>query len=204
MVCITHAKEIPPTPTGVSDDAVGRFTFAVRCTDGVTCVSCRTEIGTHALAQALNAPRAPLPDHWLDRAIALSGDHTRSAAEKREDAALPPSLTPAEVAREFLRRVEKEPKESVPIGPSSWMREPDYVSGWSVNCRRTEYTATGAGSHRYNLPCLISTEGELLGPMLAEGDRQGSDWWVVPEHDIELDRLVVGVANLLVMSAFTI
>jgi hypothetical protein len=203
MLCDVHATEIPPAPTGVSNNAVGQFTLAVRSTDGVCCEACRSEIGRNALQQALAAPRAPLPAHWLDRAIALSSDHTRSEAEKIDDAALPASLTAAEVAREFLRRIEKQPRESVPIGPSSWLRPPEHVSGWTVNCRRTEYTSAGAGAKRYKLPCLISVEGELLGPMLEEGDRQGAMWWVVPESDIELSRLVSGVAQILVLSAFT-
>ena len=203
MVCAVHAREIPAPPIGLSDDAVGSFSIAVLRVDGVTCTSCRAEIGSQALSAALGAPRSQLPDHWLDRAIALSGDHTRSDAEKREDAALPNSLTVSDVAKEFLRRIETQPSESVPIGGSSWLRPPDYVSGWTVNCRRTQYTATGAGSVRYYLPCLISTEGELLGPFLEDGDRQGSVWWIVPDDDIELDRLVIGVANLLLMSTFT-
>jgi hypothetical protein len=194
---------MPPAPSGVSNDAVGQFTLAVRSTDGACCEACRAEIGHHALKQALAAPRAPLPSHWLDRAIALSGDHTRSAAEKLTDAGLPASLTAAQVAEEFLRRIEKAPRESVPLGPSSWLRPPDYVAGWTVNCRRTEYTSAGAGGERYTLPCLISVEGELLGPMLEDGDRQGAMWWVVPESDIELHRLVSGVAQILVLSTFT-
>jgi len=202
-LCEAHATAMPPAPTGVSNDAIGQFTLAVRSTDGVYCEGCRGEIGRRALKQALAAPRAPLPAHWLDRAIALSDDHTRSEAEKLDDAALPASLTATEVAQEFLRRIEKEPRESVPIGPSSWLRPPDYVFGWTVNCRRTEYTSGGAGAKRYRLPCLISVEGELLGPMLEDGDRQGAMWWVVPESDIELPRLVNGVAQILVLSAFT-
>lgn len=194
---------MPPAPTGVSDDAIGYFTLAVRGTAGTHCEACRVEIGRHALQQVLDAPRAPLPDHWLDRAIALSGDHTRSEAEKLDDAGLPASLTAVQVAEEFLRRMTKQPRESVPIGPSSWLRPPDYVSGWTVDCRRTEYTSGGAGAERYKLPCLISVEGELLGPMLEDGDRQGAMWWVVPESDIELSRLVNGVAHILVLSAFT-
>ncbi|MEA2184867.1 MAG: hypothetical protein QOD83_3416 [Solirubrobacteraceae bacterium] len=202
MLCDVHASEMPATPSGISNDAAGHFTLAVRATDGVHCEACRSEIGRSALQRVLAAPRASLPEHWLDRAIALSSDHTRSEAEKLDDAGLPASLTAAEVAREFLRRMEKQPRESVPIGPSSWLRPPDYVSGWTVNCRRTEYTAGGAGAQRYKLPCLISVDGELLGPML-EGDRQGAMWWVVPESDIELPRLVNGVAQILVLSAFT-
>lgn len=202
-LCEVHAAEMPATPTGVSDDAIGLFTAAVRRNDGAYCGPCRTEIGEHVLQQVLKAPRAPLPQHWLDRAIALSGDHSRSEAEKLDDAALPASLTPAQVAQEFLRRIEREPRESVPIGPSSWLRPPDYVSGWTVDCRRTEYTAKGADSQRYRLPCLISVEGELLGPMLEDGNRHGAMWWVVPESDIELPRMVSGVANILVLSTFT-
>ncbi|HEX8156065.1 MAG TPA: hypothetical protein VF526_01660 [Solirubrobacteraceae bacterium] len=200
-----HASEMPATPSGISNDAAGQFMLAVRSTNGVHCEPCRSEIGHHALRRVLSAPRAALPDHWLDRAIALSSDHTRSEAEKLDDAALPASLTASEVAREFLRRIEKEPRERVPVGPSSWLRPPDYVSGWTVNCRRTEYTAGGDDddAKRYRLPCLISVEGELFGPMLEQGDRKGAMWRVVPESDIELPRLVIGVAHILVLAAFT-
>jgi len=199
-LCDTHASELPPTPTGVSADALGHWILAVRATNGAHCRSCRAEIGNHALQQVYDAPRAPLPNHWLDRAIALSSDHSRSEDEKVADAGLPQSLTPAEVAREFLGRIERQPVEQVPVGPISRLRGPDYVSGWSVDCRRTEYASAGGGA-RYPLPCLISVDGELLGPLLEEGQR-GEAWWVVPDADIELPRLVTAVAQILVLSAF--
>ncbi|HEV2784834.1 MAG TPA: hypothetical protein VGV67_00485 [Solirubrobacteraceae bacterium] len=202
MVCDTHSRLLPDPPEGISPDALSRYEIAIRG-GGPLCESCRADIGSQALAQAINAPRAPLPEHWLDRAIALSGDQTRSELEKIEDAALPSGLTASEVAAEFLRRIGRTPQERVPISPPSFLRSPEYVEGWSVDCRRTEYTAaTGTGRVRYRLPCLISTTGELLGPALEEGDRHGQTWWVVPETDIELSRLVTGVAQLLLLSRF--
>ncbi|MDP8968097.1 MAG: hypothetical protein M3N04_05815, partial [Actinomycetota bacterium] len=170
---------------------------------GPYCEGCRADIGSYALAQATNAPRAQLPEHWLDRAMALNGDQTRSDLEKLEDAALPSTLTARDVAHEFLRRIGQQPQKRVPISPPSIMRSPEYVEGWSVDCRRTEYVAAGGPAARYPLPCLISTEGELLGPALEEGERHGQTWWVVPESDIELPRLVRNVARLLLLSAFS-
>jgi len=202
MLCEAHMRALPRPPEGISADALGRFELAIR-TGGPRCEPCRADAGGHALAQAISAPRAPLPEHWLDRAIALNGDQTRSAAEKLEDADLPASLTPTDVAREFLRRVEHRPQERVPISPPKMMRTPDFVEGWSIDCRRTQYTAAGGDGARYPLPCLISTEGELLGPALEEGDRHGQTWWIVPDADIELSRLVTGVAQLLLLSVFT-
>lgn len=202
MLCDTHARTLPPAPEGVSADAIGRFEIAIR-TGGPQCEPCRADRGSAALAQAISAPRTALPEHWLDRAIALRGDDTRSDAEKLEDADLPPSLTAKEVAQEFLRRIGQQPIERVPISPPSMLRTPEFVEGWSVDCRRTEYTAGGGDGARYPLPCLISTEGELLGPALEDGDRHGQTWWVVPESDIELARLVKGVAQLLELSAFS-
>jgi hypothetical protein len=201
MVCDTHSRTLPDPPEGVSPDALSRFEIAIRA-GGPYCEACRADIGSYALAQAINAPRAPLPEHWLDRAIALSSDQTRSDLEKLEDADLPPTLTPKDVAQEFLRRIGQQPSERVPISPPTLMRSPEFVHGWSVDCRRTEYTAAGGPSARYPLPCLISTEGELLGPALEEGERHGPTWWVVPDSDIELARLVRGVAQLLLLSAF--
>ena len=201
MVCDTHSRLLPNAPEGVSPNALSRFEIAIRV-GGPYCEACRADIGSYALAQATNAPRAPLPEHWLDRAIALNGDQTRSDLEKLEDAALPSSLTARDVAQEFLRRIGQEPRERVPISPPKIMRAPDYVAGWSVDCRRTEYATAGGPAARYPLPCLISTEGELLGPALEEGERQGQTWWVVPESDIELARLVRSVAQLLLLSAF--
>jgi len=201
MVCHTHARMLPDAPDGISPDALSRFEIAIRA-GGPYCESCRADIGSYALAQAINAPRAQLPEHWLDRAIALNGDQTRSDLEKLEDADLPASLTPKDVAQEFLRRIGQRPIERVPISPPTLMRSPEFVEGWSVDCRRTEYSAAGGPSARYSLPCLISTEGELLGPALEEGERHGQTWWVVPDSDIELARLVRGVAQLLLLSAF--
>ena len=202
MVCDTHSRLLPDPPEGISPDALGRFEIAIRA-GGPLCESCRADIGSQALAQAINAPRAPLPEHWLDRAIALNGDRTRSELEKVEDASLPPGLTASQVAAEFLRRIGQTPQERVPISPPSFLRSPEYVEGWSVDCRRTEYTtATNAGRVRYRLPCLIATTGELLGPALEDGDRHGQTWWVVPDSDIELPRLVRSVAQLLLLSEF--
>ncbi|CAA9478079.1 MAG: hypothetical protein AVDCRST_MAG67-667 [uncultured Solirubrobacteraceae bacterium] len=201
MVCDTHARLLPDAPEGISADALSRFEIAIRA-GGPYCENCRADIGSVALAKATNAPRAQLPEHWLDRAIALNGDQTRSNLEKLEDADLPATLTAKDVAAEFLRRIGQQPSERVPISPPSFMRTPEFVAGWSVDCRRTQYTAAGGPQARYPLPCLISTEGELLGPVLEEGDRHGQTWWIVPESDIELSRLVKGVAQLLLLSAF--
>lgn len=200
MLCDTHARMLPDAPEGISPDALSRFEIAIRA-GGPFCEPCRADIGSQALAQAINTPRAPLPEHWLDRAIALNSDGTRSDLEKREDAGLPSTLTPTDVAAEFLRRIGQPPHERVPISPASIMRAPDFAEGWSVDCRRTEYKA-GDGRARYRLPCLISTQGELLGPSLDDGERQGQTWWIVPEADIELPRLVTAVAQLLLLSAF--
>jgi hypothetical protein len=180
---------------------MGRYELAIRLADGPHCEGCRADMGNRALEQINNAPRAPLPEHWLDRAIALSGDQTRSEDEKRRDADLPGSLTAKDVAAEFLRRIERPAQEQVPVSPPSIMRTPDYREGWSVECRRTEYTVSGPGAGRYRLPCLVSVDGDLLGPAL-ENDKPGPTWWIVPETEIELSMLVTSVAQLLVLSAF--
>ncbi|MGH2900048.1 MAG: hypothetical protein ACRDMZ_15340 [Solirubrobacteraceae bacterium] len=200
MLCDSHARLLPPAPAGVSPDALSRFEIAIRA-GGPYCQGCRTDIGSFALAQATSVPRAPLPEHWLDRAIALNGDQSRSPLEKLEDAELPATLNASEVAQEFLHRIGRQPTERVPISPPKMMRNPDYAEGWSVDCRRTQYVA-GASNARYSLPCLISTVGELLGPTLDADDRHGPTWRLVPESDIELARLVTGVAQLLLLSAF--
>ncbi len=201
MLCDTHVRAYPVPPEGISPDALSRFQIAIRA-GGPYCEHCRADLGSHALAQAINAPRALLPEHWLDRAIALRDDETRSELEKLEDLDLPASLTASDVAREFLRRISTSPQERVPISPPSMMRIPEFVEGWSLDCRRTQYTAVGAAGGRFTLPCLISTEGEMLGPVLEEGDRHGPTWWIVPDSDIDLPRLVTGVAQLLTLSAF--
>jgi len=201
-LCDEHARTLPPAPAGISEHALGRFELAIRMANGAHCESCRAEIGRQALAQADNAPRAMLPDHWLDRAIALSGDQTRNIQEKLNDANLPSSLTSKDVAQEFLRRIERQPQERVPISPPSIMRNPDYAEGWTVDCRRTEYTVSGPGAGRYRMPCLVSSGGDLLGPALEADERVGQTWWIVPEADIDLALLVTAVARLLVLSTF--
>ena len=202
-VCDRHSAELPETPVGVSADAAGQYAVAIRSISGPMCRTCRAEVGQSALSHAIGAPRSSLPSHWLDRAIALSGDGSRSELEKQEDGQLPASLTPKDVAREFLRRMGRAPQERVPISASTIMRAPEYVEGWTVDCRRTEYTSRGSGGGRYRLPCLISVHGELLGPILEDDGQQPSQtWWIVPDADIELPRLVAGVANILMLSAF--
>jgi hypothetical protein len=201
-LCDEHSRTLPPAPEGISANALGRYELAIRLADGPHCEGCRADIGNYELEQEQNAPRAPLPTHWLDRAIALSGDQTRSEAEKLHDADLPPTLTAKDAAAEFLRRIERPAQERVPVSPPSIMRNPEYREGWSVDCRRTQYTVTGPGAGRYALPCLVSTDGDILGPALEEGDKPGQTWWVVPESEIDLPRLVTGLAQLLVLSAF--
>ena len=201
-VCDLHANALPATPTGISADAAARFKVAVLGAQGPHCEPCRAERGQYALSAALSAPRAPLPEHWLDRAIALSGDDSRSLLEKVEDARLPAALTASDVAQEFLRRIRRAPCERVPVRARRILAAPRYVEGWTVDCRRTEYLSPGPGRARYRLPCLISVGGDLLGPVRLDDHRASSTWSTVPESDIDLSRLVASVANILMLSAF--
>ncbi len=204
LLCDTHATELPEAPEGLSENATINFAGAVRLMGGHACVSCRAEQGRKAISEAIGAPRAPLPDHWLDRAIALHNDQTRSEEERKFDGQLPPELTAGEVAAEFLRRVGKEPRESVAVTESTWLHRPDYAFGWRVECRRTQYLHRwpGGATERYPLPLLISVAGELLGPLLEEDETQSACWYIVPESDVDLRRLVDGVAGLLILSLF--
>lgn len=199
-LCEVHAGELPSTPAGISPDAAGHFSVAIRSAPAETCASCRAEIGQYVLHETVSSPRAPLPAHWLDRAIALSSDMSRSDLEKAEDAELPSSLTPSDVAKEFLRRMEQKPRENVPITEATILRKSEYVEGWTVDCRRTEYAAPGGG--RYRLPCLISVHGELLGPALEDDQTASGTWWIVEHTDVDLQRLVMAIANILMLSAF--
>lgn len=200
-ICEVHANELPATPTGISPDAIGHFTVAIRSAPIGTCLDCRAEIGQYALHQTVSAPRAALPAHWLDRAMALSSDNSRSDLEKAEDLQLPSGLTANDVAGEFLRRMEQRPVENVPISEATILRKSEYVEGWTVDCRRTEYASPGSGK-RYALPCLISVHGELLGPIVEDRDHASATWWIVEPSDIDLPRLVASVANILMLSAF--
>jgi len=206
LLCETHAKEIPESPDGLSENAQIKFAGAVRLMGGDACVSCRADCGWRAISEAISEPRAPLPSHWLDRAIALSSDRTRSEQERVFDGQLPVTLTAAEVAREFLRRMQgREPRESVAVTESTWLHRPDYAWGWKVEqCRRTEYTHhwPGGASERYPLPLMISVAGELLGPVLEDGDDQSAQWFIVDESDVDLDRFVAGIAGLLILTPY--
>jgi hypothetical protein len=204
LLCDTHATQLPEAPEGISENAQIKFAGAVRLMGGHACVSCRAERGHRAISEAISAPRAELPDHWLDRAIALSSDQTRSEEERIFDGRLPAGLTAGEVAAEFLRRMDKEPRESVAVTESTWLHKPEFAYGWRVECRRTDYTHhwPGGATERYPLPLLISVSGELLGPVLEEGDGQSATWYIVPASDVDLPRLVAGVAGLLILSPF--
>ena len=204
LLCEQHATELPAPPAGVSENAQIKFAAAIRLMGGQACMSCRSESGNAAISQALAAPRQSLPTHWLDRAIALSTDQTRSEEERNFDGQLPSSLTASEVAAEFLRRIGKEPRESVAVTESTMLHRPEYAYGWKVECRRTEYTHhwPGGTSERYPLPLLISVAGELLGPVLEDGDSQSATWYIVPESDVDLQRMVHSVAELLILAPF--
>lgn len=205
LLCEAHATEIPQVPDGLSENAQIKFAGAVRLMGGAACVNCRAERGRHAISAAISEPRAPLPAHWLDRAIVLQSDQTRSEQERVFDGQLPPGLTANEVAAEFLRRMSgKEPKESVAVTPSTWLSRPEYAWGWKVEqCRRTDYTHywPGGAAERYPLPLFISVAGELLGPIL-EDDAQSAQWFIVPEADVDIDRMVASIASLLILAPF--
>lgn len=204
LLCETHAKQLPEPPPGVSDNARIKFAGAVRLMGGAACESCRAERGRRAISDAISAPRQSLPDHWLDRAIALNSDQTRSEEERIFDGRLPPTLTTKDITDEFLRRIGKDPKEYVAITKETLLHAPDYAYGWKVECRRTEYTHRwpDGATERYSLPLLISQNGELLGPVLEDGDTQSAVWYVVPDSDVDMPRLVAGVAGLLILSPF--
>lgn len=207
LLCETHATELPESPERLSKNAQIKFAGAVRLMGGHACVSCRAERGRRAISDAISAPRAQLPTHWLDRAVALANDQTRSAEERIFDGQLPATLTAAGVAAEFLSRMNHEgkaPRESVAVTESTWLHKPDFAYGWKVECRKTEYTHRwpGGATERFPLPLLISVSGELLGPILENGDTPSATWYVVPESDVDLQRLVAGVAGLLILSPF--
>jgi len=204
LLCETHATKLPDPPPGISENALIKFAGAVRLMGGQACEACRAERGRRAISEALAAPRQQLPDHWLDRAIALSNDGTRSEEERRFDGQLPPALTAAEIASEFLRRIKKEPRESVAVTDSTILNKPEYAWGWKVDCRRTEYTHRwpGGATERYPLPLMISVVGELLGPAAKDDESQSATWYIVPESDIDLPRMVASVAGLLILAPF--
>lgn len=207
LLCDTHATELPDAPDKLSENAQIKFAGAVRLMGGHACVSCRADRGRRAIADALSAPRAELPEHWLDRAIALANDQTRSQEERIFDGKLPATLTPGGVAAEFVRRMSqegKEPRESVAVTESTWLHKPEFAWGWKVECRRTQYTHRwpGGATERFPLPLLISVSGELLGPALETDETPSATWYLVPESDIDLQRLVAGVAGLLILSPF--
>lgn len=204
LLCETHAAKLPDAPPGISENAQIKFAGAVRLMGGQACEACRAERGRRAVSAALTAPRQQLPDHWLDRAIALSSDQTRSEEERIFDGQLPPTLTATEVGAEFLRRIGKEPKESVAVTESTIFTKAEYAWGWKVDCRRTEYTHQwpGGATERYPLPLMISIVGELLGPAAEDDQTQSSTWYIVPESDIDLQRMVASVAGLLIIAPF--
>jgi hypothetical protein len=207
LLCETHAKELPEPPPGISENAQIKFAGAIRLMGGDACASCRAERGRSAISEALAAPRRPLPNHWLDRAVALANDQTRSEQERSFDGQLPPSLTANEIAAEFLRRMGgKEARESVAVTDATWLHKAEMAYGWKIDaCRRTDYSHQwpGGATERYAMPVMIAVSGELLGPILEDDNTQSATWYVVPESDVDLDRLVAGIAELLILSPFS-
>ncbi|MDQ3677319.1 MAG: hypothetical protein M3401_11040 [Actinomycetota bacterium] len=205
-LCEEHARTYPETPSGVSEYAAMQFASAVRLVGGVECESCRAERGRVALQEALNTPPAWLPDHWLDRAIALRTDQTRNEEEKRSDGEPPMHLTAADVVDEFLRRIDKEPHERAQVAEGSVFRKPEFVQGWKVPCLRNQYTQQypDGSSARHPLPVIVTPEAELLGPP-ADANEQNlmaATWEPVYESEIDLALFVQGVANILLLSRF--
>lgn len=205
-LCEEHSRTYPAAPVGVSEYAAAKFAGAVRLVGGTECEPCRAERGRVALQEAINAPSEPLPDHWLDRAIALRTDQTRNAEQKRLEGKLPGDLGAADVVTEFLRRIDKEPHERAQISPSTLFHKPEFVLGWKVHCGTEQYTQQypDGSSQCHPLPVIVTPAAAMLGP--PEGaDRQnlsGSTWKPVYENEVDLGLLVLGVANILVLSRF--
>jgi len=205
-LCEEHTRAYPETPTGVSEYAQIQFASAVRLVGGVECESCRAEKGRVVLQQALNAPLEPLPDHWLDRAIALRDDQTRNEQEKQTDGQLPLNLTAAEIVGEFLRRIDKPPHERAQVREAGLFSRPEFVNGWKVHCGRTAYTQRypDGSSASHPLPVLVTPEAELLGPPPDADDQNlmASTWGPVYDSEIDLQMLVSGFAGILLLSRF--
>jgi hypothetical protein len=159
-----------------------------------------------ALQEAVNAPAEPLPDHWLDRAIALRTDQTRNAEEKRAESELPASLTAADIVAEFLRRIDKEPSERAQVAPGTLFHKPEFVEGWKVHCGTQEYTQQypDGSAERHPLPVIVTPNAELLGPPDGADEQKlsASTWEPVYDNEIDLMLLVAGIANILVLSRF--
>jgi len=205
-LCEEHTRLFPETPSGVSEYAQIQFATSVRLVGGVECESCRAEKGRLALQQALAAPLEPLPDHWLDRAIALRGDQTRNEQEKRDDGRLPLSLTGSEIVDEFLRRIDKPPHERAQIREAGLFTRPEFATGWKVHCGRTEYTQQYPDGSResHPRPVLVTPEAELLGPPPDADDQNfmAATWVPVQDSDIDLLLLVASLASILLLSSF--
>jgi hypothetical protein len=205
-LCHEHARTYPETPQGVSEYAQIEFARAVRLVGGIECESCRAEKGRLALERAVHVPLEPLPDHWLDRAIALRTDQTRSPDEKSDHGGLPMNLSSADVIAEFVRRIDKAPAERAKILEGGLFSKPEYVHGWKINCQRREYTQRypDGSTERHPLPVLLTPEREILGPP-DDADEQNlvsSVWGPVYENEIDLTLLVSGCASILMLSRF--
>jgi len=205
-LCDDHTRSFPETPTGVSEYAQIRFATSVRLVGGVECESCRAEKGRLALQQALSAPLEPLPDHWLDRAIALRSDQTRNEQEKDADGALPPQITAAEIVGEFLSRIDKPPHERAQVREAGLFTKAEFATGWKIHCGRAAYRQRYADgtSASHPLPVLVTPEAELLGPPDGADDQNlmASTWEPVYDADIDLQMLVAGCASILQLSRF--
>jgi hypothetical protein len=205
-LCEEHTKTYPETPTGVSEYAAIQFARAVRLVGGLECESCRAEKGRVALAHAVNLPAEPLPDHWLDRAIALRSDQTRNAEEKAADGQLPTNIGVADIVREFLSRIDKEPHERAQVMPGTLFHKPEFVQGWKVYCLFEEFTQhyPDGSTERHPLPLLVTPEADVLAPPknCDEQNLMASTWEPVYDNEIDLGLLVNGVANILVLSHF--
>ena len=205
-LCEEHTRTFPETPTGVSEYAQIQFATSVRLVGGVECESCRAEKGRLALQRALNAPLEPLPEHWLDRAIALRGDQTRNEQEKRQDGELPSHLTVSEMVDEFLRRIDKPPHERARIRDAGLFSRPKFATGWKIHCGCGEYVQRypDGSSERHPLPVLVTPEAEVLGPPDDADDQNfmASTWEPVYDSEIDRSRLVSGFASILLLSRF--
>lgn len=176
------------------DDARRAFDTAWGDYDTVCCEPCRETRARSALAIAQSMPKPALPGHYLDRAVALVTDGTRTFQERAMLGRPPETLTVDDLVSDFITRATS----LIPLTTTTLyrggLRGDKDMRVWEFrNARRTRQDYTWdppvsdvpGGSGTLVLGLYLTPAGERYGP---EGFKEHGRARVrkVPDEDVSL------------------
>jgi hypothetical protein len=177
----------------------------------VRCESCRRASAEAALTEFQARPKAVLPHHYLDRAVALRTDATHSVEEQLALAVLPDNVALDELVSEFIKRARSRvPLRTERLEVGRFVgRTREIQAWWFKHARKSSYEyswydptgTSGSGTGTAQLSLYLTPTGERLGPAKGQSEQHG---WIrrvhpVPDDDIDVRGLFSEMATKLAL-----